>query len=172
MCWPVPSPISDTPMSSRKLSASIFTVGCFSTNSLTTLADTIVTATAMTTAAIITATCSAIPTAVITESSENTMSSSRIWVITPANEAARRPGACSSSPSSLRWISCVLFAMRNRPPTMRIRSRPVGLTGRELPGQDRDEDDVVDAEHHLEGGEREQRYPPVDGGHPPERAVP
>ena len=28
------------------------------------------------------------PTAVITESSENTMSSSRIWMMTPANEAA------------------------------------------------------------------------------------
>ena len=34
MCWSNPSAISDTPMSSRKLKASIFTVGWRSTNSL------------------------------------------------------------------------------------------------------------------------------------------
>jgi hypothetical protein len=41
-----------------------------------------------TTAATITGTLSAIPTAVITESSENTMSSSMIWPMTDANDGA------------------------------------------------------------------------------------
>ena len=45
---------------------------------------------------------SAIPTAVITESSENTMSRSRIWAITMANvaRAIDTPAACCS-PSTL-----------------------------------------------------------------------
>ena len=64
-------------------------------------ADSSMTPTAMTTAGIMTPTCSAMPTAVITESSENTMSSSRIWMMTPANEAATCAEAWPSSPSSL-----------------------------------------------------------------------
>ena len=43
------------------------------------------------TAATMTATSSTMPTAVITESSENTMSSSMIWTITLAKDAAPAP---------------------------------------------------------------------------------
>ena len=78
MCWPRPSAISETPISSRKASASIFTVGCRSTKPLIDRAATSMTPTAMTTATIMIDTSSAIPTAVITESSEKTMSSSKI----------------------------------------------------------------------------------------------
>src|SRR5512134_202367 len=124
MCWPSPSASSATPISSRNESASILTVGWRCTKSLTGRAATIITPTAMTTAATITPTWRAIPTAVITESSENTMSSITIWPITAANVARPRGLACPCSPSSLSWISKVLFAIRNRPPTMRMRSRP------------------------------------------------
>ena len=68
-------------------------------------AKTIITPTAITIAVTMTGTWSAIPTAVITESSEKTMSSSRIWMITALNEA---PGGTSRAwlpPSSLSWIS-------------------------------------------------------------------
>jgi hypothetical protein len=64
------------------------------------------------------------PTAVITESSENTISSSRIWMMMPTNDAAALALPCPSSPSSFSWISCVLLAIRKRPPTSRITSRP------------------------------------------------
>ena len=53
-------------------------------------ADTIMTPTASTTAVTITARSLAMPTAVMTESSENTMSSSMTWMMTAANEAATR----------------------------------------------------------------------------------
>ena len=64
------------------------------------------------------------PTAVMTESSENTMSSSPIWTIVAANVAVPAPDAWPSSPSSISWISKVALASRNRPPTIRTRSRP------------------------------------------------
>ena len=57
------------------------------------------------TAAIMTHSSSTMPTAVMTESSENTMSSSMIWTMTLANDAATLLDACPSSPSSLSWIS-------------------------------------------------------------------
>ena len=76
------------PISSRKHSASILTVGCRCTNALMGSAETIMKPTAMTTAAIMTHSSSTMPTAVMTESSENTMSSSMIWTITLANDAA------------------------------------------------------------------------------------
>ena len=41
------------------------------------------------------------PTAVITESSEKTMSSSMICTMTAANDGATRADVCPSSPSSL-----------------------------------------------------------------------
>ena len=67
---------------------------------------------------------SAMPTAVSTESSENTMSSRTIWIRTEAIVAVRPPPvACSSSPSSASWISVTAFHIRNRPPAIRIRSR-------------------------------------------------
>ena len=74
------------PISSRKLRASILTVGCSETNLLSGPEAKSITPTAITTAAIITSMSSAMPTAVITESSEKTMSSSRIWMMTAAND--------------------------------------------------------------------------------------
>ena len=50
------------------------------------------------------------PTAVITESSEKTMSSRRICTITLQNDAAVRVETWPSSPSSFSWISWVLLA--------------------------------------------------------------
>ena len=61
--------------------------------------------TAMMTAVTITHSSSTMPTAVMTESSEKTMSSSMIWMMTLANDAATRLDACPSSPSSFSWIS-------------------------------------------------------------------
>ena len=58
-----------------------------STKSLIEPAKNSITATAPITAATMTPSLSAMPTAVITESSEKTMSSSRIWTMTPANAA-------------------------------------------------------------------------------------
>ncbi len=65
------------------------------------------TPTARMTAVIITQSCSAMPTAVITESSEKTMSSTAIWAETAPNEALTLASPSPSSPSSLLWISCV-----------------------------------------------------------------
>jgi len=45
------------------------------------------------------------PTAVITESSEKTMSSSMTWTMTAAKEATTRAELWPSVPSSLSWIS-------------------------------------------------------------------
>ena len=71
-------------------------------------------------------TSSTMPTAVITESSENTMSMIAICTMTAAKPARTAAAACSSSssPSSEPWISCTLFHSRKRPPPMRMRSRP------------------------------------------------
>ena len=45
-------------------------------------------------------------------------------MMTLANEAATLLDVLPSSPSSFSWISCVLLAIRKRPPTMRMMSRP------------------------------------------------
>ena len=77
------------------------------------------------TAAMITSMLLVMPTAVITESSENTRSSTMIWAIVAANVAVPVPPAeCSSTPSSFWWISCTALYTRNSPPTIRMRSRP------------------------------------------------
>jgi hypothetical protein len=112
------------PMRIRKARASIFTVGCRATNSPIGPAANIITPTAITTAAIMIVRWLAMPTAVITESSEKTTSRSRIWTRTAENEAATRELASPSSPSSFSWISRVALVSRKRPPTSRIRSRP------------------------------------------------
>ena len=92
--------MSDRPISSRNASASIFTVGWRSTNSAMAVEANSIVHTAMMIAAIMIDTNSAMPTAVITESSEKTISSSRIWMMTPVKETACRCGASSvSSPS-------------------------------------------------------------------------
>ena len=76
------------------------------------------------TAAIITHSSSTIPTAVMTESSEKTMSSSMIWTMTLANDAATRSERVPFLAFEPSWISYVLLPSRNRPPPIRIRSRP------------------------------------------------
>ena len=72
-----------------------------------------------------TPTCCTMPTAVITESSEKTMSSAMIWASTAPYDAATRADFSPSGPSSRPWISCVLFATRKSPPTISTRSRPL-----------------------------------------------
>jgi hypothetical protein len=94
------------------------------TNALIGSAATIMMPTETMTAVIMTHNSSTMPIAVMTESSEKTMSSSMICTITLMNDAATRPEACPSSPSSLSWISKVLLPSRNNPPPIRIRSRP------------------------------------------------
>ena len=82
------------------------TVGWRSTNSPIVFAKTIMTATAATTAATMTAMCSAIPTAVMIESSEKTTSMTMICAITLAKVAPTLADFAPSSPSSFSWISC------------------------------------------------------------------
>ena len=89
------------PINSRKLSASIFTVGYRSTNSASGFDMPNIIATAMTIAAAMTQIALAMPTAVITLSSENTMSSSTICTITPLKEIFSR-GFASPGPSPSR----------------------------------------------------------------------
>ena len=59
------------------------------------------------------------------ESSENTMSSTMICRMIAVKPAFAAPlGVGLAAPSKLSWISLVLFQIRNRPPRIRIRSRP------------------------------------------------
>ena len=78
-------------MRSRKASASIFTVGCAETKFASGLEATIMMIMAITTAATITQSLSAMPTAVITESSEKMMSMIAIWMTTPRKVAPAAP---------------------------------------------------------------------------------
>ncbi len=71
-----------TPIRIRKLKASIFSVGLPSTNRLMGSGDNSITSAAMMTALTMTPLCSAMPTAVITESSEKTTSTTMICRIT------------------------------------------------------------------------------------------
>jgi len=112
------------PMRRRKARASILIVGCSATKSPMGPAANIMTPTAATTAVIMMARWFAMPTAVMTESREKMMSSSRICTITEAIDAATRALAPPSSPSRRSWISRVDLKSRNRPPARRIRSRP------------------------------------------------
>lgn len=75
------------PNQEQKDSASIFNVGCSCTKSLIASAYRSITPSAITTAVIITQSVLAIPIAVITESREKTMSSSRICTMTALNLA-------------------------------------------------------------------------------------
>src|SRR5882762_10306 len=202
MCCPKPSATSITPISSKNASARIFTVGCRSTKSPIFPANTSITATLRIMAVIITHRSLAIPTAVITESSEKTTSRTRICASTA--ETAGAPGpfepSPASGPSSFACISCADLPTRNRPPAIRIRSRPdlvskhreersgqphqpgkreqqadadhqrqrdadpadaLALVRRDPPDQDRDEHHVVDAQHDLHRGEREQGNPGI-----------
>src|SRR5690606_32248123 len=66
---------------------------------------------------------STMPTAVMIESNENTISSTMIWAMTAMKLVAAPGATCSEAPSSFWWISWVALPMRNRPPPIRIRSR-------------------------------------------------
>ena len=101
MWKPTPSAISVNPIISRNDSASTFTVGWRMTKSPIVFAENIMMATATTTAAIMIEMSLAMPTAVMTESSEKMMSSSMIWPMTAANDGATFAAPCASSPSSL-----------------------------------------------------------------------
>ena len=90
---PKPSPTSATPIRIRKASASILIVGWGSTKSPIGRAANIITPTAMTIASTMTATSFAMPTAVITESSENTMSMMAICTSVATNPACPPPAA-------------------------------------------------------------------------------
>ena len=108
MWMPKPSAIRNTPISRRNDRASIFTVGCLLTNVKMKREANSMMPNESTTTTMMTTRFSVIPTAVMTESSEKTMSSRRICVSTEANVtfATLPPAPCSSSaPSSLWWIS-------------------------------------------------------------------
>ena len=79
----------------KNASASTLTEGWRSTNSPIGLAATSITSTDTTTAATMTLMWSTMPTAVITESSENTMSMMAICPITP--QKSRLPAACRTA---------------------------------------------------------------------------
>ena len=64
------------------------------------------------------------PTAVMIESSEKTRSMIMICRMTAPKVALTEAEVCPSSPSRLPWISVVLLAIRKRPPSIRMRSRP------------------------------------------------
>ncbi|MNV66835.1 hypothetical protein D3C71_1596090 [compost metagenome] len=89
------------------------------------LAASSITATDSRIAATITGMWSAMPTAVITESSENTMSITAICAITMPNtaEALVVVGSSSSPPVISSRISIVPLMIRNRPPRISTRSR-------------------------------------------------
>ena len=78
MCMPSPSPTNATPINNKNESARTFTVGWRLTKVLMGPAENIITPTARITAVIIIAISSAIPTAVMTESREKTISSTTI----------------------------------------------------------------------------------------------
>ena len=154
--------MSDSPISSRNASASIFTVGCRSTNSAIAVDANSIANTAMTIAAIMIETYSAMPTAVITESSEKTMSSSRICRMTPANDAARRAVCAGRFPFEV--VVNLAGALENQEqPAAREDHRPA----RELDTEQRherprqahhpdDRQQQRDADEHRE----EQAHPP------------
>ncbi|MCY1559712.1 hypothetical protein D9M68_967740 [compost metagenome] len=81
--------------------ASIFNDGCLSMKSLMVPAESIITSTATIIAATITGTWETMPTAVITESRENTISMMAIWMMVPIKLPAAPFGwsLVSSSPS-------------------------------------------------------------------------
>src|SRR5512133_3927912 len=122
---PKDSATSITPIRIRKESARTFMVGWRSMKSPIEPAKTIMTPIATTIAATMTGRSFDIPTAVMTESSEKTMSSSPIWTTTDQNALALTgfaSAACCTS--SLSWISTVAFPTRKSPPESRMRSRP------------------------------------------------
>ena len=119
-----PSATSITPIMSRNERARILTVGWRWTKSLTAPAKTIMKPTATTTADHHHADLLTMPTAVITESSENTMSSSMICDEHAREGRCRLGGAWPSAPSSLSWISSVPWPGGTARRMSSTRSRP------------------------------------------------
>ena len=80
----------------------------------------------MTTARIITGRCCAMPTAVMTLSSEKMMSKTAICTSVPLKLALPPLALCSCvSPVALEWISSVDLTSRNNPPPISTKSRPL-----------------------------------------------
>ena len=125
MWKPRPSAIRLKPTISRKLRHNTTTVGWALTKRVSGLDASTITAIEITTAAIITPSCSTMPTAVITASSENTASSTTICATTaPKLAYSRLPVWTWTLPSTRSCSSVVALNSRNRPPNSRIRSRP------------------------------------------------
>ena len=106
-------------------SASILIVGLLSMKWPSGLAASNITATAARIAVTITAVWLAMPTAAITESSENTMSMTAICAITAMNAVAGLVwmSSASASPMMRSLISAEPFISRNAPPRISTRSR-------------------------------------------------
>lgn len=136
-CWCMPSAISNTPITTRKLSASICRLGCLLMMRLTGPANSIMIPMATTTAIIMISTLSTKPTAVSMESNENTISIKMIWIITLISILAPTATAFTSWCSCnciLECISSVLLMIRKSPPTMRIMSFQENFIGPSVSG--------------------------------------
>ena len=99
MCMPSPSPTKEMPISSKNDSARTFTVGWRLTKALMGPAANIITPTDRITAASMMGISLAIPTAVMTESSEKMISNAAICAMTAANDGRTRAELRPSSPS-------------------------------------------------------------------------
>ncbi|MNS83346.1 hypothetical protein D3C72_1171310 [compost metagenome] len=123
---PRPSATRLKPIISNRPRHRITTVGWRPTNAINGRLATIMTAIASTTAIIMMLSSCTMPTAVMTESSENTASSTTICRMTCQKIACC--GFCPASwpalPSTRSCNSMVPLKSRNRPPRIRIRSRP------------------------------------------------
>src|SRR3546814_4351029 len=107
------SATSATPISSRKASASILVVGWRRMKLLIGKAANIITAMAMTTAVTMIGRLSVMPTAVITESSENTRSMARNWTSAEAKDVARSEENTSELQSLMR-ISYAVVCLKKK----------------------------------------------------------
>ena len=116
------------PTSSRKLRATIFTSLCLSMKTAIGLMATIMTKTAIMMAAAMISIWLAMPTAVMTESIEKTMSMMAIWMMIHVKAALALLAGVSFFGLILwgrtdSFISTTAFQIRNRPPAPSTRSR-------------------------------------------------
>ncbi len=100
-----PSAMSDTPIIIKNAKASTFTAGCLLINRLIGPEAIIITPTEKTTAAIITSMRSTMPTAVMTESKEKTMSMATICKIVGPKRAAGFLTLAFPDSVTFPWIS-------------------------------------------------------------------
>src|SRR5690606_13857406 len=122
---PKPSATRYAPISTMKASASILMVGLRSMNRPSGVAASSITATASRIAQTMIQVWLAMPTAAITESSENTMSITAICAITIPNDVTALVwmSSDSASPTMASRISMLPFTSRNAPPRISTRSR-------------------------------------------------